>query len=162
MSIIPAYSPPDFAAPNLANAPIVRVEPAPADGVVPGQFHGTSNHPEYLHLGKGRWLLVPESRMDTVLVLKEDVVEAMEARRIRKGDPIVIGRTENGEEGIYIHIDGFEQSVSEAVDKFSFRTRGTRETPFSLTLSMPFLAPEMLVYPSERSSCSPLAAKSWK
>jgi hypothetical protein len=69
--------------------------------------------------------------MDTVLVLEGDVVKAMEPRRVRKGDKIVIGRTENGEEGIYVHLEGFEQSPPEAVDKFSFRTRGTRETPFS-------------------------------
>ena len=131
MSIIPAYSPPDFTAPNLVNAPAVSVEPAPADGVVPGQFHGTSNHPEYLHLGHGRWVLVPESRMDTVLVLKGDVVEAVEARRVLRGDPVVIGRTENGEEGIYVHVEGFEDASDDAADKFSFRTRGTRETPFS-------------------------------
>jgi hypothetical protein len=69
--------------------------------------------------------------MDTVLVLKEDFVEAVEARRVRKGDQVVIGRTENGEEGIYVHVYGFEYPSAEAVDKFSFRTRGTRETPFS-------------------------------
>jgi lysine-ketoglutarate reductase/saccharopine dehydrogenase-like protein (TIGR00300 family) len=131
MSIIPAYTHPDFTAPNLANAPVVSVEPAPADGIVPTQFHGTSNHPEYLHLGDGRWLLVPESRMDTVLVLKGDVAEAREGRRVRKGEPVVVGRTENGEEGIYVHVGGFEQPLSEAAEKFSFRTRGTRETPFS-------------------------------
>jgi len=131
MSIFPGYSHPDFSAPHLAGAPVVSVEPAPADGVVPGQFHGTSNHPEYLHLGNGRWQLVPESRMDAVLVLTGDVVEATEPRRVRKGDPVVIGRTENGEEGIYVHVGGFERSSEEAVDKFSFRTRGTRETPFS-------------------------------
>lgn len=131
MPIIQGYSPPDFTAPHLANAPVVSAEPAPADGVVPGRFHGTSNHPEYLHLGDGRWLLVPESRMDAVLVLKGDAVEATEARRVRKGDPVVVGRTENGEEGIYVHINGFERSLAEPADKFSFRTRGTRETPFS-------------------------------
>ena len=131
MSIIPGYSHPDFTAPDFVNAPVVRVEPAPADGVVPDQFHGTSNHPEYVHLGNGRWLLVPESRMDAVLVLTGEVVEATEARRVRKGDQVVVGRTENGEEGIYVHIEGFKQTSSEADDKFSFRTRGTRETPFS-------------------------------
>ena len=65
MSIIPGYSPPDFSAPHLASAPKVQVQPAPADGVVPENFHGTSNHPEYLHLGNGskmlsiniRWLI---------------------------------------------------------------------------------------------------------
>ncbi len=69
--------------------------------------------------------------MDAVLVLRGDVVEAVEPRRVRKGDPVVVGRTENGEEGIYVHVEGFGHSTTEAVDKFSFRTRGTRETPFS-------------------------------
>lgn len=131
MSIIPRYWPPDFKTPDLASAPAITVAPAPAEGVVPGGFHGTSNHPEYLHLGNGRWLLVPESRMDAVLVLRGDIVEAVEPRRVQKDDPVVIGRTENGEEGIYVHVGGFEQSSAEAADKFSFRTRGTRETPFS-------------------------------
>jgi lysine-ketoglutarate reductase/saccharopine dehydrogenase-like protein (TIGR00300 family) len=131
MSIIPEYTPPDFTAQHLAAAPAVGVEPAPADGVVPALFHGTSNHPEYLHLGNGRWLLVPESRMDAVLVLKGDAAEAVEGRRVLKGDAVVVGRTENGEEGIYVHTEGFGRSSKEAADKFSFRTRGTRETPFS-------------------------------
>ncbi len=131
MSIIPGYTPPDFNAPHLVAAPVVTVEMAPADGVVPRNFHGTSNHPEYLHLGDGRWLLAPESRMDAVMVLKGDTVEVVEARRVRKGDQVVVGRTENGEEGIYVHVEGFEPPKETAVDKFSFRTRGTRETPFS-------------------------------
>jgi hypothetical protein len=42
----------------------------------------------------------------------------------------VIGRTENGEEGIYVHTAGFGQT-GESTGKFAFRTRGTRETPFS-------------------------------
>ena len=131
MAIVPAYTPPDFTAPHLVTAPIVKTVKAPADGVVPENFHGTSNHPEYLHVGAGRWLLAPESRMDAVIVLKDDHVEVTEARRVKKGDPVVVGRTENGEEGVYVHIEGFEPASSEAVDKFSFRTRGTRETPFS-------------------------------
>jgi lysine-ketoglutarate reductase/saccharopine dehydrogenase-like protein (TIGR00300 family) len=131
MSIIPAYTPPDFTVTHLAAAPVVTVEPAPADGVVPKNFHGTSNHPEYLHLGGSRWLLAPESRMDAVMVLKGETVDVVEARRVHKGDLVVVGRTENGEEGIYVHVEGFRPPAETAVDKFSFRTRGTRETPFS-------------------------------
>lgn len=131
MSVIPAYHPPDFSTPELSAAPVARTEPAPSDGVAPDNFHATSNHPEYLHLGKGRWLLVTESRMDTVLVLHDDRVEAVEARRLKKGDPVVVGRTENGEDGIFIHPDGFASSRVETEEKFSFRSRGTRETPFS-------------------------------
>lgn len=131
MSIIPGYTPPDFSTELLVSAPRVRTEPAPGDGVVPRNFHGTSNHPEYLHLGEGRWVIAPESRMDAVLVLDGEHVDVKEARRVRKGDPVVVGRTENGEEGIYVHVDGFRAESDAAVDKFSFRTRGTRETPFS-------------------------------
>ena len=75
MNIIPAYTPPDFKSEQLISSPIVKTEPAPDHGVVPANFHGTSNHPEYLHLGHGRWLLAPESRMDAVLVLKGENID---------------------------------------------------------------------------------------
>jgi lysine-ketoglutarate reductase/saccharopine dehydrogenase-like protein (TIGR00300 family) len=129
--IIPAYTPPDFSSPKLANAPVVKTVTAPLDGVVPDNYHGTSNYPEYVHLGGGKWLLAPESRMDSTLVLKGNSLDVIEARRVKKGDAVVVGRTENGEEGIYVHTTGFDPPASEQVDKFAFRTRGTRETPFS-------------------------------
>ncbi len=128
---IPPYTPPDFTAAPLSQAPAARTEPAPADGVVPDNYHGTSNHPEYIHLGNGKWILAPESRMDSVLVLKGDALEVVEARRVRQGQAVVVGRTEDGEEGIYVHTEGFAVAVEEEADKFAFRTRGTRETPFS-------------------------------
>ncbi len=130
MSLIPPYTPPDFTRPELAMAPAARVEAAPADGVLPECFHATSNHPEYVHLGDGRWLLAREGRMDGVLLLRGDSLEVVEPRLVRRGDTVVIGRSENGEQGIYVHTDGFDPPA-EAGDKFSFRTRGTRESPFS-------------------------------
>lgn len=129
-AIIPGYNPPDFSRPELASAPQVQTEPAAKNGVVPDNYHGTSNHPEYLHLG-GDWRLVPESRMDSVIVLKGRQIDVVEARRVKQGDAVVVGRTENGEEGIYIHTTGFDPPEAAAADKFAFRTRGTRETPFS-------------------------------
>lgn len=129
--IIPAFNSPDFTAPELADAPVVTTEPAPADGVAPENFHGTSNHPEYVHLGGGNWILARENRMDCVMVLRGEELDIVEGRRLKKGDPVVVGRTENGEEGIFVHVHGFEPAADEATDKFAFRTRGTRETPFS-------------------------------
>lgn len=130
-SIFPTYRPPNFSIFPLCDAPTVRTEPALRDGVVPQNFHGTSNHPEYVHLGGGNWLLAPESRMDAVLRLNGENLDVVEARRVKQGDRVVIGRTENGEEGIYVHTTGFDLPAEIAADKFSFRTRGTRETPFS-------------------------------
>ncbi|MCK4627041.1 MAG: hypothetical protein KAV00_17140 [Phycisphaerae bacterium] len=129
---LPAFRPPDFSAETLAAAPAVRLNAAPADGVAPDNFHAMSNHPEYVHLGSGKWMLISESRMDCVLVLRGESLDVVEPRRLKKGDPVILGRTENGQEGIFVHTDGFAApSGGEPTDKFSFRTRGTRETPFS-------------------------------
>lgn len=128
---LPEYSAPDFSTPEFSSAPVVQTELAPGDGVAPDNFHGTSNHPEYVHLGEGKWILAPENRMDCVMVLKGETIDIVEARRLKENDAVVVGRTENGEEGIYVHTTGFDGAEAESTDKFTFRTRGTRETPFS-------------------------------
>lgn len=124
------FIPPDFSAPKLINAPFVKLEPAPSDGILPPDYHASSNLPEYLNLPDYGWILAPEGRMDAVFVVKDDTVSVMESRRVKKGDLIAVGRTENGEEGIYVHTDCFTRE-EESQDKFTFRSRGTRETPFS-------------------------------
>lgn len=129
--ILPKYMPPDFSKSSFVNAPIIKTEHTTEDGRAPENYHSTSNHPEYLHVTKEKWILVPDSRMDAVIVVKEDKIEVKEFRNLKKDDPVVIGRTENGEEGIYVHTTGFDISDNRSYDKFAFRTRGTRETPFS-------------------------------
>ena len=137
---LPAYTPPDFASEPLASAPPARTGAAPADGVAPEGFHATSNHPEYVHLGEGAWTLAAESRMDCCIVVRDGELEVVEARRLTAGDAVVLGRTEDGEDGVFVHTGGFDSAAGGAAgaggpagpaDKFSFRTRGTRETPFS-------------------------------
>ncbi len=131
MSISPTYNPPDFSSKEFVNSPLVKLEPAPADGIAPDGYHATSNHPEYIHLDLNQWVLVPESRMDSVLVVSGSSVQAVESRSLQQGDMVVVGRSENGEQGIMVHTDGFVASQTEETGKFLFRTRGTRETPFS-------------------------------
>lgn len=125
-----AYTPPDFEQTHLKKSQPASLEPAPSDGIAPTNYHATSNHPEYIKIGPDRWILAPESRMDAVFVVKDDRIRVVEARNLEKGDMVVTGRTENGEEGILVHEKGFQQGVANA-DKFAFRSRGTRETPFS-------------------------------
>ncbi len=131
MTVIPSYNPPEFNESSLTNAPLVNLRPAPANGIAPDNYHATSNHPEYLHVSKGNWLLAPESRMDSVLVVDNNAILVKEARSLKKGDMIAVGRSENGEDGILVHTTGFDQSSQDQKEKFAFRTRGTRETPFS-------------------------------
>lgn len=129
--LLPDYHPPDFASAPLREAPPATLLPVVREGVAPENFHATSNHPEYVKLADGRWLLAAESRMDGVLAVAGDVLVVKEPRTLRQGERVVVGRSENGEEGIFVHIDGFQQETAGQPDKFAFRTRGTRETPFS-------------------------------
>ncbi len=131
MTVLTSYIPPDFSREQFVKAPIVSLEPAPVDGIAPENYHATSNHPEYLHLGKNNWQLVPESRMDSVVVVSGDSIRVVETRSLLQGDMVVVGRCENGKDGILVHTAGFESVEEQAKGKFVFRTRGTRETPFS-------------------------------
>ncbi len=54
-----------------------------------------------------RWMLAEESRMDSVLKFNNGKLEVIEPRNLKKGDMVVIGRTEHGEDGIFLHEDGF-------------------------------------------------------
>jgi hypothetical protein len=130
MDPLMVYQPPPFDRPPLCDSPCARLVPAPADGIAPELFHATSNFPEYVNLAGYGWTLAPESRMDAVIVVSEGTLAVTEPRRLRAGDLVVVGRTENGEEGIFVHPDGFSRHHASA-DKFIFRSRGTRETPFS-------------------------------
>ena len=130
MSFIPEpYTAPDFSQERFARAPDAAVRPSPGDGVAPEGYHAMSIFPEYFKLG-GVWTLAQESRMDCVPVAADGRVRVVEFRNLKRGDPVVCGRTENGEEGIYLHADGFAaaQRCSEA---FAFRQGHSRESSFS-------------------------------
>ena len=123
------YTAPDFTQEKFVKAPDCRLEESPADGIAPFDFHALSIFPEYFKVD-GSWLLLEESRMDTVPVYENGKMLSVEPRRLKKGQKVVVGRTEDCEDGIYMHSDGFnEESV--AKDTFAFRTGRSRETAFS-------------------------------
>ena len=123
------YTPPDFDREPFLRAPDARLCEAPMDRTAPENFHAMSIYPEYFKIN-GRWLLAQESRMDCVPVYRDGKIHVVEPRLLSKGDLVVTGRTENGEEGIYVYPDGFgEKSDPSAV--FAFRQNRSRETAFS-------------------------------
>lgn len=123
------YLAPDFTESRFTEAPDAVWEAAPFDGVAPMEYHALSIYPEYFKVG-GNWLLAEESRMDCVAVLQDGKIKVIEFRNLQKGDLVAVGRTENAEEGIYLHTNGF-QETAEKVDAFAFRTNRSRETSFS-------------------------------
>ena len=128
---MPEYKAPDFGRPELKNAPDCLVEPADMDGVAPENYHSTSMFPEYFKID-GEWKLAEESRMDASVVIRDDGrLDVVENRNIRKGDKVVLGRSEDGHEGIYVHTDGFITEEDELEDQFVFRQGRSRETSYA-------------------------------
>ena len=129
---MPKYHAPDFTAPNYANAPDVAWAPAEMDGVAPEYYHSTSMFPEYFKVD-GQWLLAEDSRMDSCVVICDDGhLEVVEARNLKQGDKVILGRSEKGEEGICVHSTGFAaENTDELEDQFVFRQGRSRETSYA-------------------------------
>ena len=129
---MPRYKAPDFGLDIFRNAPDTAMAPAERDGIVPEGYHSTSMFPEYFKI-KGRWLLAEESRMDSCVVYRPELnrLDVVEARNIKKGDLILLGRTEHGEDGIYVHAKGFAGSGDALEDAFVFRQGRSRETSYA-------------------------------
>jgi len=123
------YTAPDFTRDIFTQAPNARFVPAPADGVAPENFHAMSIYPEYMKVD-GRWLLAEESRMDCVALWEDEHIVVREFRLLKKGDLVLVGRTENCEDGIFLHADGFDEETTPA-EAFAFRRSRSRETAFS-------------------------------
>lgn len=130
---LPKYNSPEAFLTQLEvfkNAPNVTTATVTKDGVAPDNYHATSIYPEYYKID-GKWLLAEETRMDCVIVIRPgNKLEAVEFRNLKIGDEVILGRTEEGEDGIYLHADGFTAEKSDS-DVFAFRTGRSRETAFS-------------------------------
>lgn len=124
-----AYSAPDFTKQYFIEAPNAQCVEVMKDGVAPMGFHAMSIFPEYFKI-EGRWYLAEESRMDCVPVIEGTSIYIKEFRHLRAGDQVVVGRTEDASEGIYVHHDGFGKTES-TQEAFAFRSNRSRETSFS-------------------------------
>jgi lysine-ketoglutarate reductase/saccharopine dehydrogenase-like protein (TIGR00300 family) len=126
----PAYEEPELNSGILASCPDARLERVEKAGVAPTGYHATTIYPEYVRI-KGGWVLATESRMDSVIVVTDDGrLDVKEFRRLEPGEMVVVGRREDGSEGIFVYSKGFESK--DALDEpFIFRTGRTRETAYS-------------------------------
>ena len=128
---MPKYREPDFTQEIFVNAPDAAIQEVEQDGVAPEYFHSTSMYPEYFKIN-GQWLLAEESRMDSSVVLCDDGrLAVVENRNLKKGDKVILGRSENCEEGIYLHARGFQEGEDQNSDQFVFRQGRSRETSYA-------------------------------
>ena len=132
---LPEYIPPDFSQDKFRRSPDVKIAAAEQDGVVPDNFHATSMYPEYFKIG-GAWVLAEESRMDSAVLLRDSGrLDVVEMRNVKRGDRVLQGRSENCEEGIFLHANGFQSQhfngEKSHADNFVFRSSRSRETAYS-------------------------------
>ena len=131
---MPKYHHPDFDQDFLKDAPNVTLEEVKEDGISPRNYHALSVYPEYFKVND-KWVLATQSRMDTVCVVNdtpgEESVDIVEFRNLKKGDKVVIGRTEDASEGIYVWTQGFLEEAAKS-DTFAFRSGRSRETAYSM------------------------------
>ncbi|MEO6445337.1 MAG: hypothetical protein ABIZ91_15320 [Gemmatimonadaceae bacterium] len=130
MTASPKYVAPDFTAPPLAGAPVARTVPAERDGVLPDGFFATTNLPTYIKGADGRWTMPREPRMDGVLVGDPDGGWwVREGRRVRAGDQVVVGRAEDGNEGVLVHAHGFQGDAAAHGEFHFMSSQVSREKP---------------------------------
>lgn len=124
------YTPPDFSVPHLVAAPAARVVKCEADGVLPEGFFATTNLPSYVKGDDGLWRMPREPRMDGCLV-RDDTGAwwVREGRRVRRGEPVVVGHAEDGSEGVLVHARGFGPAGSVAGDFHFMSSQVSREKP---------------------------------
>ncbi|MDD2232536.1 MAG: hypothetical protein PHO44_06170 [Sphaerochaetaceae bacterium] len=128
---LPTFKQIDFTRKDFADAPDVLTAPAPKDGVAPENYHSTSMFPEFFKFG-GSWHLAKDSRMDCTVVRRQDgELEVVEPRRLKAGDEVVLGRSDDCDDGIFLDDDPFEAPEDEFEDKFAFRQGRSRETAYS-------------------------------
>lgn len=146
---MPKYYAPDFTQEKFVNAPDVTYEEAKMDGVAPDNYHSTSMYPEYFKIN-GKWVLAKESRMDSSVVICDDGhLAVVENRNLKKGDKVILGRTERCEEGIYMHCSGFQDPGEHMDDQFVFRQGRSRETSYARDYDRLF---ELLKYEKEHGN----------
>lgn len=146
---LPKYREPDFTDKKFTDSPDAAWEKVTIKGVAPENYHSTSMYPEYFKVS-GKWTLAEESRMDSSVVLCDDgSLKIVENRNLEIGDKVIIGRTENAEEGIYLHSTGFEDPEAGNGDQFVFRQGRSRETSYARDYDRLF---ELLKYEKEHGN----------
>ncbi|MCI8608313.1 MAG: hypothetical protein HFE73_01560 [Firmicutes bacterium] len=122
---------PNFNEARFIDAPNAKLVVAPHAKAAPKGFHATSIYPEYFKID-GKWYLAEDSRMDAVPVWDGEKIRVVEFRNIKEGDLVVVGRSEDASEGIYVHDDCWTKGEEDgAKNTFAFRQSRSRETSFT-------------------------------
>ena len=104
------FKAPDFNDEKFSSATDVKFEEVKKDGIVPTGFYLTTHMPTYYRVD-GEWLLPKHSSLNCVAVFDGSEVIITEIRDVKVGDKVVMGRSIDGSEGIFVYSEGFSKEV---------------------------------------------------
>lgn len=107
---LPEFVYPDFTDDKFSNSKQVSFKEAEQDGIAPDNYYLTTHLPTFYYY-KEEWILPKLNSLNCVAVLEGDNIKIIELRNIKKGDQIVIGRSTDGSNGVFVHHNGFPDSV---------------------------------------------------
>ncbi len=127
--LLPHFTPPDFSLPRFFRRRTRCWFLRPKTRLRRNSITQPPYSPNILKsAANGCW---PKSRMDCVAVYENGDISIREFRRLKRGDLVVVGRTEDASEGIFVYPDGFSAEEDGPAETFSFRQGRSRETAYS-------------------------------
>lgn len=87
--------------PTIPSAKEVSLTPVTKEGCFPGGAYLTTNRIEFFNY-RGEWVLPNRPRMDGVARAEEDGLSITEGNKLKEGESVVFGNTEDGSQGIYV------------------------------------------------------------
>lgn len=102
--------------PRIENPVEVSVVPVTKDGTFPNGTYLTTNLIEFFRRG-GEWVLPRQPRMDGVVRVDEGGLAITESNKLKEGEGVVFGDTEDGSQGVYV--TRFPQNAEEGA-QFGF------------------------------------------
>ena len=103
---MPKYEYPNFKLEKFENCPNAKLVASTKDGVVPDNFHATTIYPTFVKIND-EWKLIKQTRMDCVIVVRNNEPFAVEFRNVKKDELVVVGRSEQGQDGVFIDFNAF-------------------------------------------------------
>lgn len=107
---MPSFTYPDFSDVKFEKSREISFLQVEQDGVAPDNYYLTTHMPTF-YLYKEKWILPEHNSLNCVAVLDCDEITIKELRELKLGEFVVTGRSKDGSEGIYVHREGFPESV---------------------------------------------------
>lgn len=107
---MPSFTYPDFSDVKFSNAQEISFLQVEKDGVAPDNYYLTTHMPTF-YLYKENWILPEHNSLNCVAVLNNDEIVIKDLRNLKIGELVVIGRSKDGSQGIYVYREGFPESV---------------------------------------------------